>query len=107
MIDETQSKNTPTKVMPLHNTRNEPSRLPGGQDASLTLTEIGAFDLHEGNSFSGTESLENQILRLDSGIRRLDVTLLRIERNNLASTALFRKFMDWIKSREAGHNDAA
>ena len=55
----------------------------------------------------GNDALGEQLLHLEQGMRRLDATMLRIERSNLVSTALFRRLLDWVRSREAGRDDNA
>lgn len=55
---------------------------------------------------SGTDALSEQLLHIEQGMRRLDATMLRIERSNLVSTALFRRLLDWMRSREAERDDA-
>lgn len=55
----------------------------------------------------GNDALGEQLLHIEQGMRRLDATMLRIERSNLVSTALFRRLLDWVRSREAGRDDTA
>ena len=55
----------------------------------------------------GSDALGEQLLQIEQGMRRLDATMLRIERSNLVSTALFRRLLDWVRTREAGRDDAA
>ncbi|MBL8524187.1 MAG: AAA family ATPase [Betaproteobacteria bacterium] len=54
----------------------------------------------------GTDALGEQLLHIEQGMRRLDATMLRIERSHLVSTALFRRLLDWMRSREAEREDA-
>jgi putative secretion ATPase (PEP-CTERM system associated) len=58
-------------------------------------------------SHLGTDALGEQLLHIEQGMRRLDATMLRIERSNLVSTALFRRLLDWVRSREAERDDNA
>lgn len=53
----------------------------------------------------GNDALGEQLLHIEQGMRRLDATMLRIERSNLVSTALFRRLLDWVRTREAGRDD--
>ena len=46
------------------------------------------------------EMLVNQIKNIEQGMRRLDATMLRIERSNLVSTALFRRLVEWMRLRD-------
>ena len=55
----------------------------------------------------GNDSLGEQLLQIEQGMRRLDATMLRIERSNLVSTALFRRLLDWVRTREASREDSA
>lgn len=55
----------------------------------------------------GEVSMGAQLVNLEQGLRRLDATLLRMERSNLMSTALFKRLLDWIKSRETGRDQRA
>ena len=55
----------------------------------------------------GGDALSEQLQQIEQGMRRLDATMLRIERSNLVSTALFRRLLDWVRTREAGRDDAA
>lgn len=55
----------------------------------------------------GHDSLGEQLLQIEQGMRRLDATMLRIERSNLVSTALFRRLLDWVRTREASREDSA
>ncbi|MEP7154360.1 MAG: XrtA/PEP-CTERM system-associated ATPase [Betaproteobacteria bacterium] len=66
-----------------------------------------AGDAYKVISNLGNDALGEQLLHIEQGMRRLDATMLRIERSNLVSTALFRRLLDWVRTREAGRDDAA
>ena len=53
----------------------------------------------------GNDALGEQLLHIEQGMRRLDATMLRIERSNLVSTALFRRLLDWVRTRESGRDN--
>ena len=66
-----------------------------------------AGDAYKLISSLGNDALGEQLLHIEQGMRRLDATMLRIERSNLVSTALFRRLLDWVRTREAGRDDTA
>ena len=87
--DASSSPSAKNEVVPLH---------PNTNNAGDTLKVISSL---------GSDALGEQLLQIEQGMRRLDATMLRIERSNLVSTALFRRLLDWVRTREAGRDDAA
>ena len=57
-------------------------------------------DDHQGVSKLGNEIQIDKLEYVAQSMRRLDATMLRIERSNLVSTALFRRLVDWMRSRD-------
>jgi len=64
-----------------------------------------AGDAYKLISTLGNDALGEQLCNIEKGMRRLDATMLRIERSNLVSTALFRRLLDWVRSREVERDD--
>lgn len=64
-------------------------------DEYRAISELGSGDLGE------------QLMHIEQSMRRLDATMLRIERSHLVSTALFRRLLDWMRSRDAERDDNA
>jgi putative secretion ATPase (PEP-CTERM system associated) len=70
--------------------------VPSKDETTLTYDSVPA---------AANNAIGEQLIHLEQGMRQLDATMLRIERSNLMSTAMFRRLLDWIRSRESGQND--
>ena len=82
--------------------------VPQGGNGELVQMPVDyktAGDAYKLISSLGNDALGEQLLHIEQGMRRLDATMLRIERSNLVSTALFRRLLDWVRSREAGRDE--
>lgn len=77
----------------------------GGREVSVPANHGNVGNANAQILNIGSDALEEQLLQIEQGMRRLDATMLRIERSNLVSTALFRRLLDWVRSREAGHDE--
>ena len=82
-------------------------RIESGELVQMPVDYKTAGDAYKVISSLGNDALGEQLLHIEQGMRRLDATMLRIERSNLVSTALFRRLLDWVRTREAGRDDAA
>ena len=76
-----------------------------GMATPAAATYTVARDDFENLTARGNDELSVQLVNIEQGMRRLDATMLRIERSNLVSTALFRRLLDWIRSRDTAKDD--
>ena len=85
---------------------DDPSKLTNGEFLHLSPEYRPLEDAYPRTTMLNSEAFVDQLKHIEQGMRRLDATMLRIERSNLVSTALFRRLLDWVKTREAGRDDA-
>lgn len=83
------------------------STMNSGQLMQMPEDCKAAGDAYNVISSLGNDVLGEQLLHIEQGMRRLDATMLRIERSNLVSTAMFRRLLDWMRTRETGRDDVA
>lgn len=93
------AKNTPNVEGELSN------NLYQSQRSTRELTSI-PFERQPSHNRSGAildisnNAIREQLVQIEDGMRQLDASMLRIERSNLMSAAMFRRLLDWIRSRE-------
>ena len=56
---------------------------------------------------SDSDPLGVQLQHVEHAMHDLEATLSRVERGNQATLALFRRFLDWVQSRDRSPNDRA
>ncbi|MBL0125772.1 MAG: AAA family ATPase [Betaproteobacteria bacterium] len=83
------------------------STMNSGQLMQMPEDYKAAGDAYNVISSLCNDVLGEQLLHIEQGMRRLDATMLRIERSNLVSTAMFRRLLDWMRTRETGRDDVA
>ena len=108
MTDESRSANASaghTNRTTIALNQGDPSKLSNNELVQMTAEYQAMSDTYQGNAKLDNDLVSDQLKHIEQGMRRLDATMLRIERSNLVSTALFRKLLDWVRTREARRDD--
>ena len=93
------------RAIPASRMANIDQRGPTSDLAPIPLSPRAGNDDFRIVSSQDNDEIGERLQLIEQGMNRLDATMLRIERSNLVSTALFRRLLEWVRTREGGRGD--